>query len=155
MGGPKNIRIFFRIENGPQQAPARRSVIRREASSLEKDGVYPLADGMTQYSLQNTLNTQKLGLTKDSTEPANVTMQVEQNGVLGKPQNVNVYAVKPDNMPTEIEEIEAEEIFDEVEGVDADAVVYDLNGFRVNSENLVPGVYVVVKGDKTEKILVK
>lgn len=155
MGEPKNIRIFFRIENGPQQAPARRSVIRREASSLEKDGVYPLADGMTQYSLQNTLNTQKLGLTKDSTEPANVTMQVEQNGVLGKPQNVNVYAVKPDNMPTEIEEIEAEEIFDEVEGVDADAVVYDLNGFRVNSENLVPGVYVVVKGDKTEKILVK
>ena len=37
----------------------------------------------------------------------------------------------------------------------AEAEYYDLNGYRVNPENLVPGLYIVRQGDKVTKVLVK
>jgi|GEM_PF-1112491 len=46
-----------------------------------------------------------------------------------------------------------------VNGIDADndapAYYYDLNGFRVEQENLTPGIYVKVQGSKTTKVVIK
>ncbi len=42
----------------------------------------------------------------------------------------------------------------EIEASDVEAVYYDLNGRRVNGE-LVPGIYVRVKGAKADKVIVK
>lgn len=144
----ENVQIYFKVEK--ENEP---SYVRREASAADgSNGIYTVPVG-TKYDINNTLNTEMLGLKEgDKNNPAKVTFQVVQNGIVGKPQTVHVYAAEPINMPTEIEEIEAEDI---VEGEDAEAVYYDLNGFRVDAENLLPGVYVVVKGDRTEKIYVK
>lgn len=38
---------------------------------------------------------------------------------------------------------------------DAEAIYYNLNGVRVASDNLVPGVYVKVQGDKATKVVVR
>ena len=46
-----------------------------------------------------------------------------------------------------------------VNGIDADndapAYYYGLNGFRVEQENLTPGIYVKVQGSKTTKVVIK
>ena len=46
-----------------------------------------------------------------------------------------------------------------VNGIDADndapAYYYDLNGLRVEQENLTPGIYVKVQGSKTTKVVIK
>lgn len=52
-----------------------------------------------------------------------------------------------DNTGTGVEAVEAEE--------NAPAVYYNLNGVRVDGNDLTPGVYVVRRGAKAEKILVK
>lgn len=52
--------------------------------------------------------------------------------------------INPDATPTGIEGIDAE---------DGEAEYYDLNGFRVNPENLQKGIYIVKKGKETYKVI--
>lgn len=42
-----------------------------------------------------------------------------------------------------------------VDNIDSDAVYYNLNGVRVDAENLIPGVYVRLKGSKSEKVVIR
>lgn len=151
--GPNQIEVYFRIEKENPKGNYAPSVVRRAASATANPS-YDLEDGMTKYDIMHTLSTENLGLEAGNTTPANVTFQIKQNGILGRPQTVKVYAALPQDitLPTEIEEIEADDI---IETTDGEAVIYDLNGIRVNAENLAPGIYIVVKGEKTEKIIVK
>lgn len=61
--------------------------------------------------------------------------------------NFKLVQNKAEDNPTGIEMVEVEE--------NATAVYYNLNGVRVDGNNLTPGVYVVRRGAKAEKILVK
>ncbi|MDE6247389.1 MAG: hypothetical protein K2M41_06060, partial [Muribaculaceae bacterium] len=158
MADNDQVEVYFRIDAKQGQEPQAqaRSIVRREASADAPDvnagtGVVP--EGYTKYDIYNSLNNDNLGLTEGSTEPAKVSFVVKQNGIVGHPQTVNVYAALPANVPTAVEEIELPE--DEVLGAEGEEVVYDINGIRVDAENLAPGVYVVVKGDRTEKVYIK
>ena len=158
MADNDQVEVYYRIDakQGEEPQAQARSIVRREASADAPDvnagtGVVP--EGYTKYDIYNSLNNDNLGLTEGSTEPAQVSFVVKQNGIVGHPQTVNVYAALPANVPTAVEEIELPE--DEVLGAEGVEVVYDINGIRVDAENLAPGVYVVVKGDKTEKVYIK
>jgi hypothetical protein len=45
-------------------------------------------------------------------------------------------------------------IFGESE-VDAPVEYYNLNGVKMNSEDLAPGLYIMRRGDKSAKVLIK
>ncbi|MCI5977912.1 MAG: hypothetical protein MRZ32_03115, partial [Bacteroidales bacterium] len=50
-----------------------------------------------------------------------------------------------------------EDIAVDEEGVDADAPVlyYNLNGVQISAENLTPGLYIRVQGNKSSKVVIK
>lgn len=144
--GKKEIELYYTIVPATQPASYAPSVVRREESAAAQT-IYT-TDGMTKYEGKTTngLNTEAMGLTSDSTSPAQVKLQVVQNGVVGAPHTVNIYAANND-VTTGVEEAVSADV--------VEAVYYDLNGVKVNAEKLVPGIYVVVRGDKSEKVLVK
>lgn len=81
---------------------------------------------------------------------------IMQNGVASKPVSLEFTNSLEDferrtgvkGIPTGVESIEAAD-------ENVEAVYYDLRGVRVNAESIVPGLYIVVKGSHSEKILVK
>ena len=59
----------------------------------------------------------------------------------------SIYEVTGSNSGVEEVSVEAEEV--------VAPVYYNLNGVRVNAENLTPGIYVKVVGEKATKVIVK
>ena len=152
MADNDQVEVYFKVEakQGAEPGARTRSVVRRTGESALDNGSYEVPDGYTKYSIYNTLNTENLGLDKDSDKPAKVSFVVKQNGIVGQPQTVNVYTKQPGNVPTDIEEIDIP-----ADGDEGETVIYDLHGIRIDAENLIPGVYVVVKGNKAEKVYLK
>lgn len=54
-----------------------------------------------------------------------------------------------------VEYVDPETVVSEITAVDSEEVIFNLNGVRVASENLAPGIYIRKAGGKTEKFIVK
>lgn len=105
-------------------------------------------EGFSKYSIYNTL-------TRNDENPS---FYIEQNGVASEPATLTI-AKTPGEFntltgqyatPVGVENFELDGADEDVE-----AVYYNLNGVRVNAETLAPGLYIIVKGNHSEKILVK
>lgn len=79
----------------------------------------------------------------NDSEKIYITVMIEKNGL--KSETIHWTLEKTnDNTMTSVEDIEAEE---------ADAEYYDLNGLRVNANNLTKGIYIVKKGNTVTKVI--
>ena len=153
MANNDHVEVYMYYEPKNERPDARRapkSIVRKAAPVFTDVEDEEPAAGLSKWDATTGFNLTNL-MGEDATDKkATVQMQVKQNGILGPVQNVTITTDRNDpNNPTEVEEIEVEDAFD------GEAVYYDINGIRVDAENLLPGIYVVVKGDKTEKIYIK
>lgn len=153
MANNDHVEVYMYFEPKNERPDARRapkSIVRKAAPVFTDVEDEEPAAGLSKWDATTGFNLTNL-MGEDATDKkATVQMQVKQNGILGPVQNVTITTDRNDpNNPTEVEEIEVEDAFD------GEAVYYDINGIRVDAENLLPGIYVVVKGDKTEKIYIK
>ena len=153
MANNDHVEVYMYYEPKNERPDARRapkSIVRKAAPVFTDVEDEEPAEGLRKWDATSGFNLTNL-MGEDATDKkATVQMQVKQNGILGPVQNVTITTDRNDpNNPTEVEEIEVDDTFD------GEAVYYDINGIRVDAENLLPGIYVVVKGDKTEKIYIK
>ncbi|MDE7463044.1 MAG: hypothetical protein K2M88_07775 [Muribaculaceae bacterium] len=153
MANNDHVEVYMYFEPKNERPDARRapkSIVRKAAPVFTDVEDEEPAEGLSKWDATTGFNLTNL-MGEDATDKkATVQMQVKQNGILGPVQKVTITTDRNDpNNPTEVEEIEVEDAFD------GEAVYYDMNGIRVDAENLLPGIYVVVKGDKTEKIYIK
>ena len=138
---PSQIEVYWKDETPSENnIKYSNSVVRRAETAVDPDAdvtveTNTIPTGYTKYSNTNTLD-----LDKNKT----VSFVVKQNGIVGSPQLVSFNG---SDTPTGVDEIGAAE--------EVEAVYYNLNGVRVNAENLQPGIYIVVKGNETSKILVR
>lgn len=142
--------IYIKKEGASAQAahyaPSVLKVASATALDVTSDEYASQREGYTPYSITNTF-------TKNDN---NASFYIEQNGVASEPASLTI-AKSPEefstltgqsSIPVGVETIESSD-------EDVEAVYYNLNGVRVNAEALTPGLYIVVKGNHSEKILVK
>lgn len=129
-------------------APSVLKVAANTALDVTSDEYAEEREGFTPFSITNTL-------TRNDENPS---FYIEQNGVASEPATLTI-AKTPEQfntltgqntIPVGVENIELDGADEDVE-----AVYYNLNGVRVNAETLAPGLYIVVKGNHSEKIIVK
>ncbi len=98
---------------------------------------------LTRYSINNAPEVE-LG----ENQSRNLYVQFKQNGIDSPVYALNV--TRSSDIPTGVEVIGEENGTE-----DTEAVYYNLNGVKVNAEKLEPGIYIVVKNGKSEKIFVR
>lgn len=102
------------------------------------------------YGIYNSLNSSN----------KSATIQIQQHGITSKPFTVRLYDnaeayAKAANIDMDIVTgIETPEVAESENIEIEDAVYYDINGLRVSSTNLTPGVYISVKGAKATKVYI-
>lgn len=98
-------------------------------------------EGYTLYTNRNSLSAEDL-------KNKEISFIVSHNGIMSTPQTLNV---NPNASVTGIEEIESADMGTE----ETEAIYYDLNGLKVSADNLIPGLYIKVKGNTRTKIMVE
>lgn len=138
----QTVKIYWDYVKPAEASRSRRSVVEAQASALTAyDVYYPIA--FTEE--QRFSRTHAISETKLKAHDNTVYMQIVHNGVVSPVYTVKVNA--GENVPTDVNEVEVAE--------EVEPVYYNLNGVRVNGENLAKGIYVKVTGNRTEKIFVK
>lgn len=138
----QTVKIYWDYEKPAEASRSRRSVVEAQASALTAyDVYYPIA--FTEE--QRFSRTHAISETKLKAHDNTVYMQIVHNGVVSPVYTVTVNA--GENVSTDVNEVEVAE--------EVEPVYYNLNGVRVNGENLAKGIYVKVTGNRTEKIYVK
>lgn len=138
----QTVKIYWDYEKPAEASRSRRSVVEAQASALTAyDVYYPIA--FTEE--QRFSRTHAISETKLKKHDNTVYMQIVHNGVVSPVYTVKVNA--GESVPTDVNEVEVAE--------EVESVYYNLNGVRVNGENLAKGIYVKVTGNRTEKIYVK
>lgn len=138
----QTVKIYWDYMKPAEASRSRRSVVEAQASALTAyDVYYPIA--FTEE--QRFSRTHAISETKLKQHDNTVYMQIVHNGVVSPVYTVKVNA--GEDVPTDVNEVEVAE--------EVEPVYYNLNGVRVNGENLSKGIYVKVTGNRTEKIFVK
>lgn len=108
-----------------------------QLAKIRKQSAAPDFSAMTEYTKPIPYDTAK--------NIGTIKLAFKMNGA--ESQNVQTVGVTSiDDIVTSVSGLEAEV---------GDVVIYNLNGLRVNAENLTPGIYIVVRDGKTSKVLVK
>lgn len=102
-------------------------------------------------------------LTVDNAEVASpATIAIPEKAQLGWIMDLTAYAKAENYTDSEVMTRRFTVVADPLSGIEAiesdindSTVIYDLNGVRVNSKNLAPGMYIRMNGQKAEKIIVR
>ncbi len=157
IGDENVLEIYWKERSTPSSAPRRRvtsvnstnfgsGILIPEGSShnpfatADETGV---DTEMTRYSINST---PKIPI--DEGNNGQYLVQFKQNGITSPMYTLNVVRGSKQDVETEVEEILD---FNDAE----EAVYFNLNGVKVNAENLQPGIYIRVRGDKSDKIIVR